>query len=80
MRRDLMDLLRLTAKGLDKLIQYRNNRVYSQTKVATATKEKPIKFIRNRFQPLELDDIEEFQIATTYTSFVSIPIYNFFYG
>ena len=58
--RDLIDLLQITAKGLDKLIQHRNNRVYNQVKGVITTKEKQITVSRNRFQPLYLDDIEEF--------------------
>jgi hypothetical protein len=72
--RDLVDLLQITAKGLDKLIQHRNNRVYNRVKGVIKTKENQINVRRNRFQPLYLDEIAEFQIATTQVLYQFPPI------
>ena len=67
-RRDFIDRLQLNAKGLEKLIHCRNNRVYSQSKGDITTKGKAISITKYRCQDLELDDLEEFQITTTQVS------------
>ena len=65
-RRDLIDILQITAKGLEKLIQCRNNKVYRQSKEVTTTISKLSSSVtKNRFHSLVLDDIEKFQITTT---------------
>ena len=69
-KKDLIDLLQLTAKGVDMLIQCRNNKVYKQPKVTNeiteiTNQDKSNTVKKNKFQLLEMDDLEEFQIVTS---------------
>ena len=62
-----MDILQLTAKGVEKLIQCRNIKVYQSKEIIRKTTKDSTKLIsRNKFQPFELDDLEEFQIVTVH--------------
>ena len=49
------------------LIQCRNNKVYKQPKVTNeiTNQDKPNTVKKNKFQLLEMDDLEEFQIVTS---------------
>jgi len=65
-QRDFMDLLQITAKGVEQLIQCRNDKVYNQPKLVNEMtfKDKANSVRKNKFQPLEPDDLEEYQIST----------------
>ena len=80
-KQELMNLLQITAKGIQQLIKYRNEEVYAQAKARSQeqeiveTKQRQIK--TNRFRAFELDEVDDFQIVTSRVSYHFPPITTF---